>query len=184
MISKLLPFIAIAASIGLFFMYINPTYTGTIKSLGDEVSQYQSALQASDVYKARETALTAQRDVVPADDLAKLSAFLPDGVDNVQLILDLNALASRSGVSLSDFKIGDNASKSQGSGSALKVDSPSVVDSLDLSVSADGTYASFRSFLTGIESSLRPLDVVNVDLKSSDTGVYKYAVTLRIYWLR
>ena len=97
-----------------------------------------------------------------------LPAFLPTGVDDVQLILDLNALAARSGVTLSNFNIQDKDDGSNDSGSdQLALAGGSPVESIDISMSALGSYDSFRTFLSGIEQSLRPLDVVKLDVKDS-----------------
>jgi len=140
-----------------------------------------------------------------------LEAFRPDGVDNVQLILDLDALAARSGVTLSNFDVsgqGDgeqtgpaaggtttgaagtpagatpagNSAGSLGGGLSLSAGTP--VDSIELTLTATGSYNAFRRFLGGIEQSLRPLDVVSLKVEPGETGVYNYDMTIRLYWLR
>jgi hypothetical protein len=189
--SRLLPLIAIVFALALIFLYIRPTYSGSIATTRDQIKSYDDALAAAERFQQKEAELTQARAQIPAESLSRLNEFLPDGVDNVQLILDLNALAARSGMTLSDF---DTNNQSDGTtdtsqGQALGADSmglvsSSPIDSLDLTFQAAGTYSSFRTFLDGIEGSLRQLDVVSVDLQKTDTGVYTYTVTARIYWLR
>jgi hypothetical protein len=58
-----------------------------------------------------------------------------------------------------------------------------IVDSLTITVNTTGTYDTFRTFLAGLEQSLRPLDVTSITVNDSDTGVYSYGMTLRFYWL-
>ena len=41
-----------------------------------------------------------------------------------------------------------------------------------------------KSFVDGIESSLRMLDIVSVSVTDSANGVYTYNMTIRLYWLR
>lgn len=183
MMSRLIPILFILAAIGLFFGYINPTYTGEVSSLRADIASYDSALAASQKFAEKEAELAQERNSIPADGLARIEEFLPDGVDNVQLILDLNSLASKSGLSLSNFDIGQS-SGSTASGDQLALASQSPVDSLDLSVSATGSYAAMKAFLKGTEWSLRPLDLVSLTLNDSKTGVYTYDLTFRIYWLR
>jgi ABC-type multidrug transport system fused ATPase/permease subunit len=65
----------------------------------------------------------------------------------------------------------------------IALESESPIDSLDITVAATGTYSAFHSFLSGVESSLRQLDVVKVEVKDSPTGVYTYEMTVRLYWL-
>jgi hypothetical protein len=55
---------------------------------------------------------------------------------------------------------------------------------VELTVETTGTYAQFRTFLAGVEQSLRPLDIVNLTVTPNTTGgAYKYDLTIRIYWL-
>lgn len=190
MISRLFPAIALILAIGLFFGYINPTRTGSIAETKAQIESYESALEAAERFEAKENELIIARANIPSDGLARLEAFLPDGVDNVQIILDLNTLAARSGITLSDFDMAVQGGSSAGSPTptpqtlGFELESNGPIESLELSVSATGTYAAFRSFLDGIEQSLRLLDVVAVKVDDSPTGVYTYDMTIRLYWLR
>ena len=183
--NRILPVIAILIAIGLFLGYINPTRTGPMAATKAQIASYESALEAAEHFKDRESELVVAQANIPSDGLARLAAFLPDGVDNVQIILDLNTLAARSGMTLSDFNTGsgDRApGASDDPTASLESDGP--IDSLEITVSATGTYASFRNFVDGIESSLRMLDIVAVSVDDSATGVYTYDMTIRLYWLR
>ncbi len=182
MMSRLIPVALVLIAIGLFFGYINPTYGGRIAELRTEIKSYDAALDAAKKFVAKETELKLQRDSISDESLARIEAFLPDGVDNVRLILDLNSLASRSGVVLSNFDTSATATSNEGD--KLSLASAGPVDSLDLSVSATGNYNSFKAFLKGAEWSLRPLDLVDLAIEDSSTGVYSYTMTFRIYWLR
>lgn len=181
--SRLFPVFALLIAVGLFFGYISPTYNGTITENQAAIERFDSALDAAQRFQTKEGELSAARNAISPEALTRLDAFLPDGVDNVQLILDLDALADRSGMRLSDF---DTSVPSEAAAStdsfALAQEDP--IDSLNLTMTGTGTYSAFRTFLAGIEQSLRPLDIVAVDVVSSATGVYSYDITLRLYWLR
>jgi hypothetical protein len=187
--SRILPFIIVILAIGLFFGYVKPTWDGEITTARSEIDSYNSALAASDRFSAKEAALEQERDSLPADGLARLNTFLPDSVDNIQLILDLNALAQRSGMTLSNFttsaapNLPDATTATSSANTGAIGANASPVDYLTLSVNATGTYASFRKFLSGVEQSLRPLDVTTLTVNDSDTGVYTYQMTLKFYWL-
>ena len=101
---RLLPFISLLIALVLFFGYINPTRTGSIAATKAQIASYESALAAAERFKEKENQLIVARSNIPSEGLARLEAFLPDGVDNVQVILDLNALAARSGMRISDFE--------------------------------------------------------------------------------
>ena len=183
MTSRIIPVIIILIALGLFFGYINPVYTGRIAELKSEIESYDAALAAAKRFTEKESALLIERESLNEGDLERLQAFLPDGVNNVELILDLNALADRSGLQLSNFDV-TRESDSERTRDGLSLTSEGPVDSLDLSVSAVGTYASFKAFSQALEWSLRPMDLVEVSIQDSPSGVYRYTMTYRIYWLR
>jgi hypothetical protein len=190
---RLIPVIAIIFAFAVIMLYIRPTYSVAIHDTRQQIDSFDAALTAADRFQQKEAELTQARAQIPAESLARLNAFLPDGVDNVQLILDMDALAARSGITLSDFNIDDassgstdptQAAPSAPGAPALSLMSSSAVDSINLTFKATGTYTSFRTFLAAIENSLRPLDIVDLSVDESATGVYTYNVTVRIYWLR
>lgn len=183
MMQKLFPVVLILIAVGLFFVYTSPTYSGPVAEAQTRIRSYNSALEAADAFKERESELAIQRDAIAPEALARLEAFLPDSVNNIQLILDLDALAARSGVRLSNFAVDEASSPSGGEGE-LALESSNPVGSLEVTVTAAGTYAAFVNFLEAAEKSLRMLDVVALSVTSTDNGIYTYDVTFRIYWLQ
>jgi hypothetical protein len=179
--SRLIPILSIVFAIAVFFGYISPTYNGAITTDKQQIQSYDSALTAATAFSQKENQLLAEKNAIPAAELTRLQAYMPDSVDNVQLILDLNSLATRSGISLSDFQVADNATSTD---PTTGLPSSSLTNSLDLSVSATGTYSAFETFLAAAEQSLRPLDVTEITIKTDTTGVYQYKITFRIYWLQ
>ncbi|HVW71624.1 MAG TPA: hypothetical protein VHB93_00540 [Candidatus Paceibacterota bacterium] len=186
--NRLLPFIFILLALALFFGYVRPTWDGEIAQAKNDIANYDSALAAASNFSDNEAKLEQERAGIPSDQIDRLAVFLPDSVDNVQLILDLNALAQRSGVVLSNFTTAASANSGTTDGTNDTPDQGGhstgpIVDSLTVSVSATGTYDAFRTFLASAEQSLRPLDVTQLSVTDSDTGVYTYQVSFKIYWL-
>lgn len=181
-------------AVGLFLGFTQPKYDTSVAALRAEIRDLDTALLAAEKFKEKELQLTQEQRAIAPEQLARLEAFLPDSVDNVQLIVDMNSLAARSGVQLSDFDIvggeevgADQAAGAPGGGAvapAFALGPAETTESLELSVSAIGSYAAFRTFLDGIERSLRPLDIVELSVEDSATGVYTYDITFRLYWLR
>lgn len=187
MMTRILPFVALALAAGIIFGYVVPTYKNSIVTTQKEITSYENALAAAKGFTKKEDDLAAQRASLPADGIARLGSFLPDAVNNVQLILDLDGLAARSGMVLSNFNI-DTNSISSGSSSndpnALALQSSNPVDSVQLTLETTGTYPQFRAFLAAMEQSLRPLDVIGLTVaQGAGNGLYKYNLTVRVYWL-
>ena len=181
--NRILPLLALFVSVGIFFGYVHPTWTGGIALTQAAIASDNQALAAASAYAAQQNTLIAARNAIDPTDLARLATLLPDSVDNVGIILDLNALAARSGLSLSNIDV-RSAANSSGTANGAVPSSANPVGSVDLSLSASGTYAAFQAFLSGVEESQRLLDVRDLLVKGSDTGIYTYQMTLRLYWLR
>ena len=194
--NRVLPFGAILIAICLVFLYIRPAFSGPIAATKTSIASYDAALNAATTYTNKEAELTTESNAISGDSINRLNAFLPDGVDNIQLIIDLNGLAARSNMVLSNFSVGNapaggkaaSASSTPAAPAALTepsslAPSESPVGSLDVTLTATGSYQAFRVFLGAIESSLRPLDVTSLTVHQSNTGIYTYDMTVRIYWL-
>ncbi len=187
--SRILPSIALLISAAMLFAYVGPTWSGSIAATKAAIDSDNQALAAASAYKARETELASERDSIDPANLTRLTTFLPDSVDNVGLILDINALAARSGLMLANVDVaadttGGAAAPTTSSGGTPSVNAVSPIGSVDLSLSATGSYTAFKTFLIGIEKSARLLDVQDILVTGSDTGVYNYHMTMRLYWLR
>lgn len=186
--TRALPLLAIFISIGIFFAYINPTWTGTIAAVKAQIAQDDHSLAMADQYTAQLATLTASKNAMDTNSLQRLQAFLPDSVNNVAIILDLNALAARSNLSLKSINVNtaqsDSTSQSGTSGPDASGAAFSPTSSVDLVLSAGGTYNAIVTFLQGVELSERLLDVQDIKITGSDTGVYGVTMTIRLYWLR
>jgi len=203
--SKIVSVIALLIAIVIFFGYVQPTWVGSIAETKSAIDADNQALDAASRYKTQQNQLVSARNAINAKDLERLQIFLPDSVDNVGLILDLNALAARSGLSLSNVDVTTSGSGTQSKGvqngsvqqngnvgtgmanpqqavSASTV-AASPVSSVDLSLSAMGSYTALQGFLQSLERSQRLLDVRDLVVKGSSTGVYTYQMKIRLYWL-
>jgi len=183
--SRLLPVIALLSAIGIFFGYIRTEWVGEIATTKAAILHYDNAIAAADEYKKQQNELASERNKIDPTKLERLSIFLPDSVDNVGIILDLNAIAARSGLSISDIGVTTNAGESTEtiSPSGVPVPETNPVSFVDMSISAIGTYSALENFLMEVEKSQRLLDVRDISVTGSDTGVYNYKMAVRLYWL-
>lgn len=181
--NRILPTLAFVIAIAIFFSYTSPTWNGSIAAAKAAIADDDRALAAAHTYVEEQNKLASERDAIDPASLKALSTFLPSSVDNVSLTLDLNALAARSGLSISNIDVtGKETVQSQTDG-GFPAENVDPVGSVNISLSAIGTFEALEKFLAGIERSARLLDVRDLTVKSSDTGVYEYTMTIRLYWL-
>ena len=177
----LIPSVLVLAAIGLFVLYTNQHYQN-IKDLSIKNSSYDDALNKAQQLHTLRDQLLSTRASFSDDDVTKLEHVLPSNVDNIRLIIDINNIASRHNLTLSDLQLGDT---SDGSGqSALAVGpSGSAVGSVQIGFSVAAKYPDFLAFEQDLEHSLRIIDVdaISFTTGQGDLNVYKFEI--RTYWL-
>ncbi|KKW42874.1 MAG: hypothetical protein UY93_C0007G0003 [Parcubacteria group bacterium GW2011_GWA1_56_13] len=182
----LLPSILIAAAIGLFVMYTNNAYQGPegIKSLQTQVSAFDEALNKAQDLKSSRDKLISKRNTFSEENVQKLERILPDNVDNIRFVIDINGIAARRNLSLKNVALGTVSDAKSGRSALAVGSSGDPVGSAEISFALSATYDEFLSFLQDLEHSLRIVDIEKISFKSSDTGdKYEYALTVRTYWL-
>lgn len=180
--NRILALFALIISASIFFAYVDPAWHGSIAETKAKITIDDKILATAAAYHNQQQALASARNAISQENLSQLETLLPDSVNNVGLILDLNALAARSGLSLSNLDVAAVNANTTARGALPAALSP--MGSINLSLSATGSYTAFQSFLQGVEKSARILDIQDIAIKGSDTGVYVYQVKMRLYWLR
>lgn len=184
MTGRFIPALALVLTVGILVGYILPAWTGSIGRTRASIASDDKALAAAVAYATQQNELASARNKIDPADLNRLASFLPSSVDNVGLILDLNTLAAQSGITLSNVDVLADAAPAGRAAVGAPVASADPVGSVTLSLSAVGSYAALQGFLRGIETSERLLDVRELLVRGSDTGVYTYQMKLNLYWLR
>jgi len=176
--SLIVQIILLLASVGIFFGYVNPTYNDS-KNLSSELSQYEQALYNSKTLIATRDTLVSKRNSLNPTDLSRLQTLLPDSVDSVSLIIELDSIASQFGMRIRDFT---EATQSQGG--TLGV-SATPYGTLSLSFTTTASFETFVAFLKAVENDLRLIDVTGISFNStSNNSVYDFNVSVNTYWLK
>lgn len=220
MMNYIMPIILILASGGMFFGYINPTYTAvtgssnieekSITELQSEEKDYTDALVKTAGIERIRTGLAAKFDKIDPEDQKKIEKMLPDHIDSVRLIIDINNIGAKYGMSLNNILLTASGvvpaatSKPVTSSAAPAPDETlsvgpdgSVYNSIKLGFTITGSYGNFIQFLKELEESLRVVDVTslsfgvnkNVTVTSGQSGsgasdMYTYNMTIRTYYLK
>lgn len=174
------PLLFIVVSGVLFWGFIDPTYA-RIQDLREEESSYSQALTRSRELLNVRDQLISRFNAFPQASLGRLEKLVPDHVDNVRLILDLDAIALQYGIRVRNVSIASDTSRIE-RGALGGSDTP--YESVVLSFTVSGTYDTFRQFLSDLERSLRLVDVVGLSFTTNEAGIYNYTVSIKTYWLK
>lgn len=192
MIRFLIPILIIGIAVTGFVLFTSPLLD-EIKNLQGEVSAYDEALTNSKELENERDKLTKEYNDIDLENLKKLEKLLPDSVDNIRLILEIEKIAMPYGMGLQDVKYAVTPEEEKGP-AAQTVEaevSSKEYGTWELSFSTQGTYANFVNFLKDLEKNLRIVDVTSVEF-ASDVGaelpgftpVYQYTVNVKTYWLK
>ena len=99
----IIPIILITVSIIGFLKVLNPMYAD-VKLLKAQTASYNEALDNSKALEAERDKLTKQYNSFAPEDLSKIEKLLPNSVDNIRLILEIEKLASPYGMVLRDVR--------------------------------------------------------------------------------
>lgn len=91
--------IALIIAGSIFVGYTMPTFDKT-KALKEQNGQFDAALGKAKELQTLKQSLLSRYNTFSSDDLTRLNKLLPDHVDNVRLVLDLDSLASRFGIAV------------------------------------------------------------------------------------
>lgn len=183
MVRFLLPAVFVAAAFGLFFGYVDPAYQ-KVKELQTEVDRFDEALDRSRELAEIKNQLLSRYNSFSSNDLERLQKLLPDNIDNVRLVLDLDGIARTHNMLIQNVTVSADKAASVQSSNTLGSD-PNPYLSVALSFSVTATYEDFIDFIKDLESSLRLVDAASVTFTPrDDTNRYDYQISLSTYWLK
>jgi len=194
----------IVASVGVFIAIIVPRWD-EVKTERTTVATYNANLAIANQLQESRQSLIAQYNNISKTDLDNITTLLPDSVDNIRLIIQLDSLATKNG--LSSLRSVDYdptqvpTTNPDGTTTTPAATDPTTDPTTSLlpygqfviSFETTGQYSNFLSFLSDMEKNLRLVDITEVDFTSPDpsaTGAASiadgmdYKVTLTTYWLK
>jgi Tfp pilus assembly protein PilO len=171
--------IFIVVAVGLFLGFTNPRYQQT-KMVRDDVARFDEALTKAKELTALRDDLAATYNSFSTDEMGKLNTLLPDSIDTVRLIIDVDNIAKAHNLTLLNISVSGDSASTQ----AVGPDSHPY-GTMDMSFNVSTTYEQFKGFLEDVERSLRILDVDSIAFGQPDAvGRTTYTVRARTYWLK
>ncbi len=197
----ILSFIFLGIAGFLIFGFVKPTFDEA-EMIKSSTTQYDKALSKAKEIQELKRSLLSRYNLFAGSNLGKLQKLLPDHVDNVRLVLDIDGIASARGIRISSVNAQKDIDKKTdvqtgtvGFGSASLEAQP--YQTLILEFTAIATYADFKLFLQDLEHSLRIVDLVSLDVspaqratiinqsdEQSLPNIYKFKVGIKTYWLK
>lgn len=185
---SIFPYIFIALSVALFIFIARPLYADVTKLRADILDYNVALTHSTDLKNVRNTLASKYANISLADK-TRLVRFLPNTVDNIQLILELEQMAASRGMSLKNITFVPPQSVQDPKAGATN---NKLYGVFDLQFKTQTTYENFNLFLKDIEHNLRLIDVRGISFGVNDVvrfpgldpSTYEYTVKIQTYWLK
>lgn len=156
-----LGFVIIA--IVLIVSFIQPTFM-EVSELQDEIFAVQSAASQATQLNNDLQAKVAQSQAIPSADLEALNTYLPESIDKLGVMNDINQIASQAGVSITSLTVNDEENALDDDISLTDIDEAELESYQQLSgshftVSVQGSYSGLKRFLELSSQNEYPLQI-------------------------
>lgn len=184
----LTPLLVLGLAAVSFFYFTTPVLEA-INVLKADRAKYAQALVNANKLDARQRELQNIKINMDPNDLTALEQLLPNNIDNVRLIIDINTIAKKNGLTVKNPSIAGEAGKDQPAGAETSPltnvkRSGSDKNSVVISFSVSASYEILKRFLDDLSRSLRIVDIESVSFSGNDKNLYDYKISLRTYWLK
>lgn len=177
--------VLLGLSIAAFMLVVKPKYQQA-RELQQKILSDSTNLTTADKIKESREALIATYNNIPKADLDNLKMLLPDNVDNIRLIIQIDSLATKNGLSTVrnvEYQTEAKPTTGQSPESARR-----PYGEFTISFSTSGSYQNFLTFLSDLEANLRLVDITKVEFQQLGTNQVatsmNYRITIKTYWLK
>lgn len=196
----LTPTLLILVAIGVFFTVVEPL-RADVSQLKSDIDTYNVALDNSTFLQKTERKLFDDFNSIKPADKDRIEHFLPNTVNNIKFILEVERLANQYSMPIKNIKFETpapavNATTQADKGKVMisgDGSAPSNYGKFAISFDVDGNYESFNLFLRDLEHNLRIVNVKSIAFavpqesdhtSGVDIGIMTYSLKVEIYWLK
>jgi Tfp pilus assembly protein PilO len=182
MMRFLFPIFLVIIGLVIALTFTLPEYH-QVQALQAEASTYDNALsKVTELAETRQALFEKYADLSDGGIKDRLDKLLPSNVDNVRLLIEVDSIANRYGMTIRDVDF----LESQNNAAAPGQESPnSLYKDITFRFSVKGSYTDFLFFMRDLERSLRLVDVDHIAFSANEqvVGENTYDVSLKAYWL-
>lgn len=194
-----LPISLIIVSIILLITIINP-YFKDVSTYNEAITAYNLAIDSSSTLQKTQDALIEKYKNIKQNDKDRLDHFLPNTINNIKFILEIEKIASIHNLQIMNIKFrSDQPSSVEGAAAGntsttLAGSANTLYGIFPLEFTVDADYNTFLSFLKDLELNLRLIDVQTISFSvpasatktvgGTDPNIYSYSLNVQTYWLK
>lgn len=167
-------------TLAIAYSFIYPA-TDEIPILLEQKQQHEESLLEISNIENKKNELQKKFENMPASEKSSIEKIIPDNLNFVKLVSDIDSVASKYGISI------DNVSSSEISPPSEDGTTESdgrIYRSAKVGFVFTSSYDDFKKFMNDLENSLRILDIRSVTIQPLEKGLYNFDVNFETYWLK
>jgi hypothetical protein len=159
--------LSIGLAVLITVFYTKPEFT-EISQIQSQIKNYNLERQRADDTNQKLAMLVSKMESVPVSDRTRLATYMPQILDEVSVLRDIQFIVSDAGVTYKTLKyngiVADNSEKAR-----LSQDETNTnIEPHEFTVSVDGEYDQLKDFFSMLEQNKYPLQVYKLSLTASD----------------
>jgi len=169
----------IALSVAIVFLYTAPLF-GEIGATQTQIVQYTQERERVTDTNDRLTSFISQLNSISTDDRNRLETYLPDSIDEIVVLRDLEILAEITGVNYSAISY-DGLFVNEDEEIGIVDESDPLVTTHSFSLVAQATYDNLKDFFSLLEQNKYPLQIQSLSLTPDVSGLISIEATIITY---
>ena len=165
----------LALALAIAFTYIKPTLA-EIGARQDEITQTKAELETINDVNNRLNELARAVEAIPQVDKEALVAYIPDQVDEVQVLKDLSEISAVVGVAVRNIAYEGQDLSEKSEDSAVEMPVPH-----NFSIMVAGSYERIKQFLLLLEQNKYPLEISTLSLSPLQGGYLELELAIVTY---
>jgi len=177
----IVPLILVIAATLLYFLQTS-SHVDNIRSLNRIKVEREELLGNADMIRARRDHIRdEQLSQISPEERTRLNRLLPDAVDNVRLIIDVEDIARRYGMVP---QVRAFTQEEERVGAVVR--NTKSYNTLLFAFSVQGNYDTLKRFTRDLEQSLRLVDIQQISFRidNQEDDFYTYEIVIQTYWLK
>jgi len=168
------------AGAALIFFTESKNYFAEVKNLRKQVSSYNETINTAKKVRSSIDKTLGEYNSIFQENVDRINKMVPSGNESMKLIVQIDDMMRKKGLTLKAIDTKNTASQNSASDSQSK--NRKTAESVFLSIDAQGSYESFRSFIEELEKSLRLIDVISVEINPVGQDNYSFSIEAVSYW--
>lgn len=180
---SLSPILSVVVAVVLSVFFIKPTYDETLLIQKDIDSYRDAKIKYEEFTSNLQIKINEKEEHL--GDAEKLSALVPEDIDETQILVDLKFIAKERGLLFGNIKVieGEVGAPETLDESGNQVEDD-VLIAKDISFGVIGTYSQLKDFLKDLERSQTLFEIIALSFDSSENSLFQqYSITVRTYAL-